>query len=418
MAFVRNDPPLFSENELRLLLYATEQKIPREIDLYEGNRLLNTPIEDLARYFVDQFDLQPIELQEDAISTEQGDVQIPTDRLRDGRFMYGDHQSEVAGTMFSFFVPFKGDAELFGLQPSTISLNPPRASVRGQELVFSFSAVKVEAEAIRNEFNRQLAAVRQLVGSQAAQIADFRRRLPEIVRSKIDEKRQRLLAAQQTAAALGYPVRRRDGSPTTFAPPEVRRKITPRPPPASGAAFVPEPALAMEEYEHILDVMSNMALVLERSPSAFATMREEDLRQHFLVQLNGQYEGAATGETFNVDGKTDILIRHQGKNIFIAECKFWRGPSIVAETMDQLLSYLSWRDTKAAIVIFSRDTALSTVLAKIPDEVRKGQNFKREVPVSGEARFRAVLSHRNDPSRELIVTFLVFDVPSSTTVGP
>jgi hypothetical protein len=38
-------------------------------------------------------------------------------------------------------------------------------------------------------------------------------------------------------------------------------------------------------------------------------MREEDLRQHFLVQLNGQYEGQATGETFNFQGKTDILIR-------------------------------------------------------------------------------------------------------------
>ena len=27
-------------------------------------------------------------------------------------------------------------------------------------------------------------------------------------------------------------------------------------------------------------------------------MKEEDLRQHFLVQLNGQYDGEATGETF------------------------------------------------------------------------------------------------------------------------
>jgi hypothetical protein len=32
--------------------------------------------------------------------------------------------------------------------------------------------------------------------------------------------------------------------------------------------------------------------VMERSPSAFASMGEEDIRQHFLVQLNGQFEGA------------------------------------------------------------------------------------------------------------------------------
>jgi hypothetical protein len=41
--------------------------------------------------------------------------------------------------------------------------------------------------------------------------------------------------------------------------------------------------------------------------------REEDLRQHFLAQLNGHFEGSATGETFNYEGKTDILIRERGR---------------------------------------------------------------------------------------------------------
>ena len=37
-------------------------------------------------------------------------------------------------------------------------------------------------------------------------------------------------------------------------------------------------------------------------------------------------EGQATGETFNAAGKTDILLRIDGKNVFIGECKFWKGP--------------------------------------------------------------------------------------------
>jgi len=45
-------------------------------------------------------------------------------------------------------------------------------------------------------------------------------------------------------------------------------------------------------------------------------MDEESIRQHFLVQLNGQYEGQATGETFNFEGKTDILVRSEGKKHF------------------------------------------------------------------------------------------------------
>jgi hypothetical protein len=78
-------------------------------------------------------------------------------------------------------------------------------------------------------------------------------------------------------------------------------------------------------------------------------MGKEDLRSHFLVQLNGAFHGQATGETFNFQGKTDILIRVDGKNIFIAECKFWKGEKSFPATLDQLLSHLSWRDTKTAV---------------------------------------------------------------------
>ena len=94
---------------------------------------------------------------------------------------------------------------------------------------------------------------------------------------------------------------------------------------------------------------------MEQSPEAFKKMGEEDIRTHFLVQLNGQYEGLATGETFNYEGKTDILIKYQGRNLFIAECKFWRGEEEFIKTIDQLLGYLSWRDVKTAIVIFNRN---------------------------------------------------------------
>ena len=62
----------------------------------------------------------------------------------------------------------------------------------------------------------------------------------------------------------------------------------------------------------------------------------------------------ATGETFDYEGKTDILIRSEGEEYFITECKYWNGPKKLSDTVDQLLSYTSWRDTKAAIVIFNR----------------------------------------------------------------
>jgi hypothetical protein len=43
-------------------------------------------------------------------------------------------------------------------------------------------------------------------------------------------------------------------------------------PKASTAPYKPEPVLSMEDYDHILSVISNMAHVMERSPSAFERM--------------------------------------------------------------------------------------------------------------------------------------------------
>lgn len=198
----------------------------------------------------------------------------------------------------------------------------------------------------------------------------------------------------------------------TYSAPQVKRKIAPTLPPPPTTTFKPEPTLDLFEYEHILSVISNMVLVMERSPQAFKGMKEEDLRQHFLVQLNGQYEGQATGETFNFQGKTDILIRVEGKNIFVAECKFWGGPEKLKEALNQLLGYATWRDSKLALLVFNRDRSLSSVLAKIPEVFKAHKNFKRQVDYKSDTGFRYIFGHPDDSGRELTLTVLTFEVPA------
>ena len=213
-------------------------------------------------------------------------------------------------------------------------------------------------------------------------------------------------------ASLGFPLKRRADAPKTYALPIQRKKPAITPYPSTERPFKPEPGLVEAEYESILGIIQNMVAVMERSPTAFATMGEEDLRQHFLVQFNGQYEGQATGETFNGNGKTDILIRADGKNVFIAECKFWKGPKGLRDTVEQLLGYTSWRDTKTAILLFNRGRRLSTVLEKVPGVVEAHSNYKRTLDYPHETGFRYTLHHNGDPHRELTLTVLVFDVPA------
>jgi hypothetical protein len=89
----------------------------------------------------------------------------------------------------------------------------------------------------------------------------------------------------------------------------------------------------MKYYDAILECLSKMSLVMEQTPSVFVNISEENLRSFFLVQLNSVFEVDAGGETFNMVGKTDILLRSNGHNIFIAELKFWDGAKMLNEAI-------------------------------------------------------------------------------------
>jgi hypothetical protein len=230
-------------------------------------------------------------------------------------------------------------------------------------------------------------------------------------RQAITQRQSKLLRDQNLVAGLGIPLKRRHDAAGTYAAPEVRRKITPRIPAATPGNYKPEPVLEEAEYQHILSVIEGMAKTMERDPRVFQKLNEESLRTMFLVPLNGHYQGDATGETFNFTGKTDILIRSGDRNIFIAECKFWGGLAKMVETVDQLLGYLSWRDSKTAIIVFNRNRDFSKVLQTIPDAMRGHPNFQKDEGKHGDTRFRYVFRHKDDVAKVLHVTVMVFDVP-------
>jgi hypothetical protein len=173
----------------------------------------------------------------------------------------------------------------------------------------------------------------------------------------------------------------------------------------------------MADYEQVLSVISDMAIVIERNPFAFKGMKEEYLRTQFLIPLNALFEGKATGETFNCGGKTDILIRDEGKNIFIAECKFWRGAESLKKAVDQLLGYTSWRDTKTALIVFNKGGNLTSVMDKAKEGLQAHPQWKRGLAYTFETGFRCVLCNRDDADREIILTVMFFNVPGDGSKG-
>ncbi len=404
---------LFHDGELRTVLVQREGQLVSEINSFESNYLLNANVDDLCEYLEKKYRLEPPMLRPDETYVGdhgEADVDVSRDQMR-----WIDDRSKpfyIKGTATTFVVPFDGDPTLFKYQPSTFTTTLPFGIVKGHELHLEYKSTDHNAAAIKSRYEQEIRQIQQHLSWVRENAEQFNAKIPQLVRQKITERREKLLKDQGMAEALGFPIKKRDGAPQTYSVPVTRKTPPVQRPAATTAPYKPEPTLDMKEYEQILSIISNMVTVMERSPKAFVKMDEEDLRQHFLVQLNGQYEGQATGETFNFEGKTDILIRSDGRNIFIAECKFWKGAEGFRATIDQLLGYASWRDTKTAIILFNRNKNLSAVLAQIPTGVASHPNFKKQMDDHrSETRFRFILRQRDDNNREVLLTVLVFDVP-------
>lgn len=409
---MRHDDYLFIKYDLHGVIEAQEKAMNEEIDSIEGNRLLNTNPEELVNYFKEKYLLLAPKLIEDKISVDQNESQIDVSN-DPNRFIFDRSEPfYITGTKIDFYVPYEGDKDLFQCQPSTFSLNPPRGTITETDLILTYHATDHNGDAIKSEFQRTLDQIKGYLTNIENSARDFNNQIEDKIRARINSRREKIKNDQGLVASFGFPMRKREGTLETFIVPEVKRKIIPRMPEPTMPASKPEPVLDMAEYEHILNIVSNMVTVMERSPKAFIGMQEEDLRTHFLVQLNGQYEGQATGETFNSSGKTDILIRVENKNIFIAECKFWKGEEYFIEAINQLLGYTSWRDTKTAIILFNRNKDTSGVLAQIPKIVETHEGFIKKIDYNSETGFRFVMQHKNDKERELILTVMVFDVPT------
>lgn len=400
---------LFSSRELRDHIDGREKAARDNVEGLDPDQLLKTPTEDWVNYYVSQMQWDvPV------LHRERGEVES-----REGMVEVIDHFAgytgrgeviEVKGTIVELKLPFEGTAWLFETQPSTHQLGAPKAAIANNYIQIQVCGRDMTQEHVKNALDKTVNDIEQYLGWIKRDISEADNRLPNIIRNTVEARKKKLLANLSLTQNLGYKVKERN-TPATFVAPVTRKRLKVALPKQTREKFQPEPALDEENYGHILTVIDSMSQVMERSPDAFREMDEESIRMNILVQLNGHYLGTATGETFNHEGKTDILIRVDGKNIFIAECKFWAGEKGFLETIDQILRYLSWRDTKAAIILFNQNKDFSHVLDTIREAAEKHPQKKRGPTIESETRFRYIFGNPNDMNREIILTILAFDVP-------
>ncbi|GAB3886599.1 hypothetical protein [Spirosoma agri] len=196
-----------------------------------------------------------------------------------------------------------------------------------------------------------------------------------------------------------------------IAVPVIQRKVVIQPKTHQSESYADEPTLRQDIYEDVLSVLYNVGKSLERKPSLYLSKGEEQLRDLFLLFLETRYEAiTATGETFNRMGKTDILLRYSvdGSNLFIAECKIWKGQAEYLKAIDQLLGYLTWRDSKASVILFVRQNEFSSVLSKIVQSTPQHPNFHKETGKRGESSFSYKFNLPQDKNKQIYLEIIAF----------
>jgi hypothetical protein len=384
-----------------------------EIESQNSNELLNTSTNDLAKYYANKYSIEVPVLHTDQVVVDQQETQIDVSRDKNRWIEDRSRPFYITGTSIEVEVPFTGEREAFSIQPTTRNFNNPRAVVGNGILSFSIEGTGLEAGTVKSEIENSLESINQHLDWLRRDVKTLNDSLFARAQEHIERRKQKLLKDQNLVTGLGFRIKERPGAAKTYAAPQVKRVLRPQvaKPSAAREPYKPEPTLLTDDYEHILSVLDNMVTVMELSPGAFQKMDEETLRSHFLVQLNGQFSGGATGETFNYEGKTDILLKVDGRNIFIGESKFWTGEQGYSETLDQVLSYLSWRDTKAAVLVFNRNRDFSAVLQKIEDATPKHAGYKELIKKRSETSWSYLFGHKDDANREIMITVQAYNVP-------
>jgi hypothetical protein len=406
---------MFYDGDLRGTLDAYGGRASHEVESAPEDHVLRADEDQWAQALADRYTVMAPTLDADNVwMDEPKAVQVDVSWDHFNRAIFDPSTpTYVPGHRTVVHIPFTGEEHVFKLQASTRSLNPPRADVASAELRLVIEYPDDNPADIKGQTDSLIAKVEQHLTWSRNDLADYNAALKQQALAAILNRRQRIeqhrAHVQSTGLPVGPPA---DRSKTYIADAIVRRPAPLLPATGEDQPLELEPVLADEVYEHILAVIRQHALSIEHNPKPYAAMGEESLRHVILDALNTHYRGAGTAEGFNLGGKTDILVRHEGRNLFIGECKFWSGAKAFTETLDQLFGYQAWRDTKLAVLMFVRERDLTTVVERGRSSLTAHPQFVESRDADGTTELRAVVSWKGDERRHADLAVFFISTPS------
>lgn len=401
---------LFQEGHLTATLDNRKQGVVKRVDAIPRDQFLAAPIDDLVQHIVENMLVTPLAIYEDRMTREQEETKVDVTGWP-GRCTWGGRPCLVPGISVTIKLPFTGDAILWRLRPDTFCSILPYGVVKGSSIEFTLAMlVDQDLQSIKKALDENLDLIRKHIAWQVKTIEAYNKNISEVVRGGVEARRQQLQKHDRLAEILAIPLMRDSRAPEMKPIPVPRRIVKPLPPPPTGG-FRSEWQISEAEYDNILAIIRHEGRTYEATPTTYAIHKEEELRDIILAHLNGHYKGDASGETFRRSGKTDIRIEMESRSAFVAECKIWNGPKTITESANQLLSYLTWRDCKAAIIIFNKDVAgFTDLLQKIKPTLESHPRFMKVIGDSAQAEWRCAFRSKEDDSRLVHVHVFVFNI--------
>ena len=403
---------LFFELDLDNQLCHRENQVGSLVQNIPEDQFLISKDGDIVEHIVPQLEIKPLELQLDAITSDQNETEV--DVSGDPRRYFRSRNDEpfyIPGTRFDIDIPYTGEEWIFRYRTNPYSTVFPQADIIQGKIRISISLPHdVEKERFKNMFDRELRLIRECVERSSEQVLAFNQNLPELIRQAVASRRKRLAKHENIAKLLDIPVKAKKNAPKT-SPIQIAVHSPKQLPVPPKSGLRPEPGIKDETYEEILHFIRHQGRTFERTPGTFAVHDEEGLRDIILAQLNGQFEGKAAGEVFRGKGKTDICIELDDRAAFVGECKLWKGSGSVTKALNQLMGYLTWRDSKAALIVFnSKNKNFTKILKELLGTLNDHSLFVSDLPCNERGEWRVVMRSAEDEGRRVTVHVFVFDL--------
>lgn len=386
------------------------KEIVDEINSKPNDYMLNVDKNEWKEYFKNKYDFIPLN-----VYSEQASVKFIGKRKIKKEQFGTEYESETY--RFELSVPYVGYYFLFFLSPSTRLMHHPNVNVPSLDsgtLTAEFELYDQNEKQFEHDKNHLLEGITGNVTNINNDLQRFKAEVISTFENAFERKKEKVLSENSFFEKLNININKK--TDTIFKVPIAKKRIIPEPivDKKTTKKYTETPAMDDAFYSDIIEVIYTFFKSVEKKPSIFKTKDEEGLRDYVLPTLETRYDNTTvTGETFNKGGKTDILIKYKdGTNLFVAECKYWKGEGILHETINQLFDrYLTWRDSKVSIIFFVTNKEFSKVLKTMQESIPKHEYFVRENGSNGESSFSYIFHFPTDKDKIIYAEIMAFHFP-------